>query len=485
MNHSFENKEQTPKRQASHEELHNALAFPSRTVVHAKLEMTEPGDNDEQEADAMANAVVSGEKIRRKISGSGGSSGIAVSQQMESHLSQLQGSGRQMPDGLRSMMESGFGQDFSNVRLHTDSEAASMSSSIQAKAFTHGNDIYFNQGQFSPETTKGQRLVAHELTHVVQGTGKVGRKKKGPTTDFESIQKPSYLDSVSNLIQHLIDIAALQKGRTKKVDGKNQYHRDMNTSGNWCDTFVHWCFIKAFNPIGFEQRSYSDNNFTAISRGIIDFTMYENYRKHMSGSVSNSLGILLDYDGDANQTGDPALIPAKNPVFVRQDSNKEAMYNRIDQEYIGNKNYTPDQQEKYSKSYKRLYDRLQQASVGDDREPLSGDIIIFVGHIGIVKEVSNEGVITTIEGNTDGGIDVADRGNGVFEKKYYPNPIETDPNIRAKRIRAYNRIMGFSRPDYNGLLTFLGNVYDNEFYKKENQEVLTEMYHRRESDEKK
>ncbi|MBP5420806.1 MAG: DUF2974 domain-containing protein, partial [Paludibacteraceae bacterium] len=53
--------------------------------------------------------------------------------------------------------------------------AASLSSSIHAKAFTHGNDIYFNQGQFSPNTSEGQKLMAHELTHVVQGTGKVGR----------------------------------------------------------------------------------------------------------------------------------------------------------------------------------------------------------------------------------------------------------------------------------------------------------------------
>lgn len=175
MEMPLEHKNQDTMPQAFQRESQSSLAYPSRTIVHAKLEMTEPGDHDEQEADAVANAIVSGGKIARKISGGGGSSGIAVSQQMESQLSQLQGGGRQMPEGLRNMMESGFGQDFSQVRLHTDSEAANVSSSIHAKAFTHGNDIYFNQGQFSPNTTEGQRLMAHELTHVVQGTGKVGR----------------------------------------------------------------------------------------------------------------------------------------------------------------------------------------------------------------------------------------------------------------------------------------------------------------------
>ena len=152
----------------------SAKSFPSHTLVHPKLELTEPGDSDEMEADAAANEVMSG-KVCRKISGGGVGGGMAVSSQMESQLNHLQGGGQSMPAGLRDMMERGFDRDFSQVRLHTDSEAAGLSTSINAKAFTHGNDIYFNRGQFSPETSEGQRLVAHELAHVAQGGGKVGR----------------------------------------------------------------------------------------------------------------------------------------------------------------------------------------------------------------------------------------------------------------------------------------------------------------------
>ena len=182
-------------------ESQSSKAYPSRTIVHAKLEMTEPDDHDEQEADAVANTIVNGGKIARKISGGGGSSGIAVSTQMESQLSQLQGGGRQMPEGLRNMMESGFGQDFSQVRLHTDSEAASMSSSIHAKAFTLGKDIYFNRGQFSPETSEGQRLVAHELTHVVQGSGRISRENTNQVLDLKKDELRIFqlIDSLSNL----------------------------------------------------------------------------------------------------------------------------------------------------------------------------------------------------------------------------------------------------------------------------------------------
>ena len=177
MNASFEPKRQEQGRYSHRNGSQSAKAFPSHTIVHAKLEMTEPGDHDEREADAMARAVVSGGKIARKISSGGrGSSGIAVSSQMESQLNHLQGDGRQMPESLRNMMERGFNRDFSQVRVHTDSEAAGLSSSIHAKAFTHGNDIYFNQGQFSPNTSEGQRLMAHELTHVAQGGGNVSRE---------------------------------------------------------------------------------------------------------------------------------------------------------------------------------------------------------------------------------------------------------------------------------------------------------------------
>ena len=149
---------------------------PSRMMVHAKLEMTEPSDNEEREADLMADAIVSGGKISRAVEGNASQGGVAVPKGMENQLNQCQGGGRAMPDGLRSMMETGFGQDFSTVRLHTDNQAAEMSSAIHARAFTYGNNIFFNQGQYSPDTPAGQRLIAHELTHVVQGEGKVARK---------------------------------------------------------------------------------------------------------------------------------------------------------------------------------------------------------------------------------------------------------------------------------------------------------------------
>jgi hypothetical protein len=67
-----------------------------------------------------------------------------------------------------TVMESRFGQDFSQVRVYTDTRAAAVADAVQARAFTAGNDIVFAAGQYAPETAQGKWLLAHELTHVVQ-----------------------------------------------------------------------------------------------------------------------------------------------------------------------------------------------------------------------------------------------------------------------------------------------------------------------------
>ncbi|WGH74151.1 DUF4157 domain-containing protein [Tenacibaculum tangerinum] len=87
------------------------------------------------------------------------------------------GSGGQKMDAqTQGEMESGFGADFSHVNIHNDSEAAQMSKDIGAQAFTHGNDIYFNEGKYNPNSKGGKHLLAHELTHTIQQKGMVQKK---------------------------------------------------------------------------------------------------------------------------------------------------------------------------------------------------------------------------------------------------------------------------------------------------------------------
>jgi Domain of unknown function (DUF4157) len=105
------------------------------------------------------------EKVQTKTSANGG--GTAPSG-FASNLNHSKGQGSGLSKSTLNEMSSAFGQDFSGVRIHTDSQAEQLSEQISAQAFTHGNDIYFNQGKYNPESQDGKRLLAHELTHVVQ-----------------------------------------------------------------------------------------------------------------------------------------------------------------------------------------------------------------------------------------------------------------------------------------------------------------------------
>ena len=71
----------------------------------------------------------------------------------------------------RQFMEPRFGADFSRVRVHADSRAAELSRSLSARAFTYGQHLYFNDGEYRPDTGEGRRVLAHELTHVIQQDG--------------------------------------------------------------------------------------------------------------------------------------------------------------------------------------------------------------------------------------------------------------------------------------------------------------------------
>ncbi len=111
------------------------------------------------------------------------SGGYQASPKLTSQLSQSKGGGSSLPTPTRSYMNKAFGTDFSHVRVHTGSQAQEMSQGIQAKAFTRGSDIYFNQGEYSPESSDGKKLLAHELTHVVQQTSDFNKTRISPYRD--------------------------------------------------------------------------------------------------------------------------------------------------------------------------------------------------------------------------------------------------------------------------------------------------------------
>lgn len=152
-------------------------ANPSRTGTRP-LAVSQPGDLYEQEADRAASRVVGPGSGRAGWSLS--RIGIAAPLQREASGTAmvdtappevhdvLRGPGSPLDRSTRGFMESRFGHNFSSVRVFHDEAAARSARSVAANAYTVGDKIVFNCGRYSPESHSGRRLLAHELTHVVQ-----------------------------------------------------------------------------------------------------------------------------------------------------------------------------------------------------------------------------------------------------------------------------------------------------------------------------
>lgn len=135
-------------------------------------------DNCENEDKVQKKEKEEDTKVQNKVEKS---SNEIQDNKLEEKLNNSKGSGASLDKKTKNEMESGFGTDFSNVKIHTDSNATQMSQEIGAQAFTSGNDVYFNKGKYNPDSKDGKHLLAHELTHTVQqGNGNKIQQKPTP-----------------------------------------------------------------------------------------------------------------------------------------------------------------------------------------------------------------------------------------------------------------------------------------------------------------
>jgi hypothetical protein len=143
----------------------------------AAIQREELPDDDElqmkPEASAIQREELPEDEMQMKSMGQQLASGEAApaSDHLESQIQQARGNGQPLADPVRSDMEQAFGADFGGVRVHTDAQSDQMNRSVQAQAFTTGQDIFFRPGNYDPGSRGGQELLAHELTHVVQQSG--------------------------------------------------------------------------------------------------------------------------------------------------------------------------------------------------------------------------------------------------------------------------------------------------------------------------
>lgn len=163
----------------------------------AKRTVNQPDDIYEKEANAVADKLIQQDNIttntffkpasiQRKpnIKKSPG-----TDPGTENYINNLSG-GKPLDNKERSFFESKLGYDFSNVRIHNDSSAHQSAQNINALAYTSGNNIVFASNQFQPNTTEGKKLLAHELTHVVQQSSE---GSSSPIVQREMNKDPSEL----------------------------------------------------------------------------------------------------------------------------------------------------------------------------------------------------------------------------------------------------------------------------------------------------
>src|SRR5262245_50138435 len=153
--------------------------------LQTKLEVGEPGDIYEREADRVAEQVTASERsvissapprIQRL---SGQSTGRMDSAPASVDLA-LAGPGKSLDQALRHDMEQRFGHDFSGVRVHVGDRASESAAAVGASAYTVGQQIVFGRGRFDPLSGAGRKLIAHELAHTIQQRG-FGAESGGKT----------------------------------------------------------------------------------------------------------------------------------------------------------------------------------------------------------------------------------------------------------------------------------------------------------------
>src|SRR5947209_7730942 len=97
--------------------------------------------------------------------------GGVVHPEVQTAIGAARGRGQALDRQLSTTLEDGMGERLGDVRVHTGDHAAALARAVSARAFTVGSDIFFAQGEYRPGTADGDRLVAHEVAHVVQQRG--------------------------------------------------------------------------------------------------------------------------------------------------------------------------------------------------------------------------------------------------------------------------------------------------------------------------
>ena len=239
--------------------------------LQTKLAINKPGDVYEREADRVADQVTRGSG-RSDVSGVPPRIQRYAGQSMQARTGTdaapasvervLASPGTSLEPSLRQDMEDRFGHDFSRVRVHSDEAAQQSAREVNASAYTVGHNVVFGESQFAPATSSGKRLLAHELTHVVQqgvapmvlARGEPGTKSSSETPVRDPVRvrlsghvlrRASFVESIADRARRVIDPSTRQvlADLTASVEQSPQHFAEFFT-GELLETVkAHWLKI--------------------------------------------------------------------------------------------------------------------------------------------------------------------------------------------------------------------------------------------------
>lgn len=280
-------------------------------------------------------------RVQRQVGAQGG----AVSGNLESSIQSAKGGGQPMGDSVREPMEQAFGADFSNVKIHTDSNADTLNRSLSSRAFTTGPDLFFKKGEYSPGSTGGQELLAHELTHVVQQGG-AGIQKKSASQEAVKIRR-NVVPGIQRLItkDDLYDVRVPPNDQSaddirynQLLDGVEEYHQKTAK--------------EKFGVSDTISEDADDEEFNSNSPEI--FTKLKKIHKFAeSGTEDHPVYGLLQGDIEQEQN-------ALNNIYIDTQSHKGQTLYEVLQSAGGNPSN--------SESYKKFID-IMGADVADTKSP--------------------------------------------------------------------------------------------------------------------
>jgi len=291
-------------------------------TLQAKLAVSQPDDVYEQEANRVADQVMrmpepaiqrtcatcaaggslcpkceeeKNHKIQRKVDAPGSADEQTVSEDVVRAL----GPGQPLDAATRGFFEPRFGADFSQVRVYTGSQASASARAVNALAYTVGSNVVFNSGQYTPQSDQGRRLLAHELTHVVQQDGKAGPESADTTPAAEDASAGRTESAGLSGVEYYPAFLGIQRTADPDHSGPcDQHHADdlidpaFAEARRWRREASAWleAHLDHIRARGRVARS----DFVTIGRRVYDELMF--LERHFR--ISSVLRISLPYSAD-------------------------------------------------------------------------------------------------------------------------------------------------------------------------------------------